>query len=431
MDRLELTDDVDRTETKDGSREPTSGFNRSISSKRKVDDDLDDLVIGIETLELSQENDRKEMVEITIELARLNLTEFEAENDLARTATKLEDNDSLCCGRDIPSREASTIHQAKRIRYQEDISWICSGLNLMGLSDSVTHTINKVGQPENETIEDGMEKVNLLDDTNNCIEDPDVSNRGVFDTTTMVVVGRNIFLPVNNPTKLSCTDQKDFNRMELTSNMMVEKTTEMAQESSSLRKDDQGVTASSSTGGSQARKSEGRDEIPLQVHRASTIPRNTESKAMKYNYKNDVMTIPEEGMKANMMTGDQGKYLVKVVEPGAISSEVQKNTHTTAAKTKQLKARQWVKLRSGLYGWKVKVMKGKPSSTNNSPAPNSAKQRPIVTTQTNPIQKISNYFSKSSHTSDIVAGNIRGLSAFRVQGSEGQHGLSEQQQPED
>ena len=200
----------------------------------------------------------------------------------------------------------------------------------------------------------------------------------------MVVVGKNIFLPVNNPTKLSCTSQKDFNRMELTSNMMVEKTTEMAQESSSLRKDDQGVTASSSTGGSQARKSEGRDEIPLQVHRASTIPRNTESKAMKYNYKNDVMTIPEEGMKANMMTGDQGKYLVKVVEPGAISSEVQKNTHTTAAKTKQLKARQWVKLRSGLYGWKVKVMKGKPSSTNNSPAPNSAKQRPIVTTYTKP-----------------------------------------------
>ena len=57
------------------------------------------------------------------------------------------------------------------------------------------------------------------------------------------------------------------------------------------------------------------------------------------------MTIPEEGMKANMMTGDQGKYLVKVVEPWAISSEVQKNTHTTAAKTKQMKARQWVKLR--------------------------------------------------------------------------------------
>jgi hypothetical protein len=35
---------------------------------------------------------------------------------------------------------------------------------------------------------------------------------------------------------------------------------------------------------------------------------------------------------------------------------------------------------------------------------------------------------------DIVAGNdgkIGGLPAFRVQGSEGQHGLSEQQQPED
>ena len=50
------------------------------------------------------------------------------------------------------------------------------------------------------------------------------------------------------------------------------------------------------------------------------------------------------------------------------------------------------------------------------------------------IRKISNYFSKSIHTSDIVAGNdgkIRGLSAFRIQGIEGQHGLSKQQQPED
>jgi hypothetical protein len=37
----------------------------------------------------------------------------------------------------------------------------------------------------------------------------------------------------------------------------------------------------------------------------------------------------------------------------------------------------------------------------------------------------------SEKKSDIVAGNIRGLSTFRVQGSEGQHGLSEQQQPED
>ena len=76
----------------------------------------------------------------------------------------------------------------------------------------------------------------------------------------------------------------------------------------------------------------------------------------------------------------------------------------------------------------------KSSSTNNSPAPNSAKQRPIVTTQTNPIQKISYYFGKNIHTSDIVAGNDgknRGLSAFIIQGSEGQHELSEQQQPED
>ena len=101
----------------------------------------------------------------------------------------------------------------------------------MGLLDSVTHTINKMGQADNETIKD---------DTDNGIEDPDVANKRVFDTTTMVVGGRNILLPVDNPTKLSCTSQKDFNRMELTNNMMVEKITEMAQESSSHMKDDPG-----------------------------------------------------------------------------------------------------------------------------------------------------------------------------------------------
>ena len=64
------------------------------------------------------------------------------------------------------------------------------------------------------------------------------------------------------------------------------------------------------------------------------MPRNTQIKDMKYNYKFDVMTIPEEGMKASLMTKDQGKHLEKVVEPGGISSEVQKNTHTAAAMTK-------------------------------------------------------------------------------------------------
>ena len=84
------------------------------------------------------------------------------------------------------------------------------------------------------------------------------------------------------------------------------------------------------------------------------MARNPEIKVMKYNnYKYDVMTIPEEGMKASMMTEDQGKHMVKVVEPGGISSEVENNTHTATAKTKQLKARQWVKHRSGLYCWKV------------------------------------------------------------------------------
>ena len=69
-----------------------------------------------------------------------------------------------------------------------------------------------------------------------------------------------------------------------------------------------------------------------------------------------MLTIPEEGEKANMRTKVLGKH-----------SRLEVNTHT-AAKSKRLKARQWVKLRSGLYRWKVKAAKAKSSYTNNSPA---------------------------------------------------------------
>jgi hypothetical protein len=118
-----------------------------------------------------------------------------------------------------------------------------------------------------------------------------------------------------------------------------------------------------------------------------------EINTLRFHYNKEVLTIPEEGEKANMMAEVLGKH-----------RKLEVNTHPPA-KPKQLKARQWVRLKSGLYGWKVKAAKAKSSSTNNCPAPNSAKQRTIVTTQTNPIQKISNYFNKSIHTSDIVAGN--------------------------
>ena len=49
----------------------------------------------------------------------------------------------------------------------------------------------------------------------------------------------------------------------------------------------------------------------------------------------------------------------QVVEAEVISSHVQLQTYTHTAKTKQLKARQLVKLRLGLFGLKVKAVKGK------------------------------------------------------------------------
>ena len=79
-----------------------------------------------------------------------------------------------------------------------------------------------------------------------------------------------------------------------------------------------------------------RDDTPLQAPNTPT-PSKTEIKTMRYQYK-EVLPIPEEGEKANMMTEGLGKH-----------RKMEVNTHT-AAKSKQLKARQWVKLRSGLYG---------------------------------------------------------------------------------
>ena len=147
---------------------------------------------------------------------------------------------------------------------------------------------------------------------------------------------------------------------------------------------------------------------------------------MKYHYNNKQgLTIPEEESKTILFTGVLDKH-----------RELEVNNHR-AANSRQLKARQWVKLKSGLYGWKVKAAKARSSSGNNSPAPNSAKQRPIVTTHTNPIQKISNYFGKHAYihcSRDNLVGNYdesKGLPAFRMKGNGGRHGLSEQLQPED
>ena len=51
---------------------------------------MDDLVVDIEALEVGQEIERQKMVEVTIKLARLNLTEFEEDLELFMTTSKLE-----------------------------------------------------------------------------------------------------------------------------------------------------------------------------------------------------------------------------------------------------------------------------------------------------------------------------------------------------
>jgi hypothetical protein len=318
---------------------------------------------------------------------------------------------------------------------------------------------------DSETFTDGVGEIKMSGDNTDddtIIEEPDVADKNLLDTTMIVVGGRNILqVQAGNPTQEFCSSLNNCNKMELTNNML-EKITKVARESKNYGKVDLKETPLSSTGSGRS-GTEGRNATPLDhtlldhtplddtpldntlldgtaledtplentslgdtdlkdTPLDASTPSKTEIKNVRFHYNKEVLTIPDEGEKANMMTEVLGKHSRLVV-----------NTHTTA-KSKQLKARQWIKLRSGLYGWKVKAAKAKSSSTNNGPAPNSAKQKPIVTTQTNPIQKISNNFGKYIHTSDIVAGNdesIRGLSAFRVQGSEGQHGLSEQQQPED
>ena len=52
---------------------------------------MDDLVVDIGALEVGKEIERQKMVEVTIKLARLNLTEFEEDLELFMTASKLEE----------------------------------------------------------------------------------------------------------------------------------------------------------------------------------------------------------------------------------------------------------------------------------------------------------------------------------------------------